>query len=93
MNLHEWREKDPMDRYLRRCLKHWAGRPQPPVDGRARLLWSAAMQPSRTRIRLLDLLINWFYTDTFERQYTPQSNSLVSVALFYSYQSNIGSVL
>ncbi len=37
---------DEMDFYLSRCIKNWAARYQPPVDGRERLIQAASKSSS-----------------------------------------------
>jgi hypothetical protein len=36
---------DGMDRYIGRCLKNWAAKYHPPVDGRAKLMRKASLSP------------------------------------------------
>jgi hypothetical protein len=36
-----------LDTYLRKLVKHWAGRQQPPAQVRSRVLWLAAYPPKR----------------------------------------------
>ena len=93
MSSHEGRGWDLMDNYLRMRLKNWASRTHPPGDGRARLLWAAAVQPPPQREWSLDQFLRWLTPDTRNERNTPGSHSLTPTAMLYAIQLNFLSVL
>jgi hypothetical protein len=77
-----------MDNYLRRRLRNWAARTHPPSDGRARLLWAAAVNPPSQREWSLENFFNWLSLDTKNDYNRPGFRNLTPAALLYSIQIN-----
>ena len=58
----EWCVMDEMDFYIKRCVKNWAAKRQPPTRGRARLIKAASaslVQNDRQVVRFINYLKLW----------------------------------
>jgi hypothetical protein len=66
-----------MDRFLVKYFRNWAEHIQPPVDGRARLLWVAASSPT---VEDSHWIITWLHQMDIGSFWREQDRRLFSLA-------------
>jgi hypothetical protein len=79
-------ENDPIDRYLRRCLKDWVSYPHPPVFGRSRLLGIAAGMVGVWNRDGISSFWSPPLSNQFFREIPQGATGLVSLSLDYPYR-------